>query len=377
MQGRDKTLIKNKFFELIRLLEIQEDLYSDDQEYVTGASNLRCLELIDELCAAGFEFASHDTEFDEGIRYILFNIGKTGNLPMIRKLLSAGLPVDVRNLIDLTLLQLTARSGHVDCVKFLLESGADTTVLNARAQTLMHLAMYACHQALIELLMSNGVDVNKTDDENMTPLDLLLFMFSQSQTESHVFHSNPEQVRNTLIFVLNTNRFTVSQDWMRYAVELGVNSHVIHELLANKDKNQNFLEVLTSRCSKVKGSNKEWFLQSLMEEVSQHMYSSPREIISVWFEKQISNPFSIIFDYRKTSFKSIFRLPTDTFKEFLNYLGYESLSELVKRGKELDKTHERLLELQSKEGESHIARLPVELVVKVGRHVQSAVVKRS
>ena len=71
---------------------------------------------------------------------------------MLRPLLEAGVPVDIRTSNGESLLMLAARNGHADTVQLLLEKGANPELQDADGNTALNLARANGNQNVIKLL---------------------------------------------------------------------------------------------------------------------------------------------------------------------------------------------------------------------------------
>ncbi|MEX2475518.1 ankyrin repeat domain-containing protein [Marinobacter sp.] len=70
----------------------------------------------------------------------MFDLARNGGTELLRPLLDAGIPVNLRTSEGETLLMLASRNGHVEAVRLLLEKGADPDARNHQGDTARALA---------------------------------------------------------------------------------------------------------------------------------------------------------------------------------------------------------------------------------------------
>lgn len=70
----------------------------------------------------------------------IFELARNGGTSMLRPMLEAGVPVDIRTSSGESLLILAARNGHADTVQLLLEKGANPALQDADGNTALSLA---------------------------------------------------------------------------------------------------------------------------------------------------------------------------------------------------------------------------------------------
>ncbi|NWN92018.1 ankyrin repeat domain-containing protein [Marinobacter adhaerens] len=73
----------------------------------------------------------------------LFELARNGGTQMLRPMLDAGVPVDMRTTNGDSLLMLAAGNGHAETVQLLLEKGANPELQNAEGDTALSLARAA------------------------------------------------------------------------------------------------------------------------------------------------------------------------------------------------------------------------------------------
>ncbi|SOB77228.1 hypothetical protein SAMN04488490_3019 [Marinobacter sp. LV10R510-11A] len=82
----------------------------------------------------------------------IFELARNGGTHMLRPMLEAGVPVNIRTSNGESLLMLAARNGHVDTVQLLLEKGANPELQDADGNTALSLARAMGAQDVIKHL---------------------------------------------------------------------------------------------------------------------------------------------------------------------------------------------------------------------------------
>lgn len=82
----------------------------------------------------------------------IFELARNGGTHMLRPMLEAGVPVDMRISNGESLLMLAARNGHADTVQLLLEKGANPALQDADGNTALSLARAIGAQDVIKHL---------------------------------------------------------------------------------------------------------------------------------------------------------------------------------------------------------------------------------
>ncbi|MBD3641716.1 MAG: ankyrin repeat domain-containing protein [Marinobacter sp.] len=102
----------------------------------------------------------------------LFDLARNGGTRMLRPLLEAGVPVDLRTSDGDSLLMLAASHNHADTVRFLLEKGANPDLANHRLHTPLMAAAISNAVGIVELLLEAGADPRVTDADGASAMDL-------------------------------------------------------------------------------------------------------------------------------------------------------------------------------------------------------------
>ncbi len=104
----------------------------------------------------------------------IWQAAMTGNTAAVRQHIDAGADLNAQEDVGgSTPLILTAIFGHPEVAKLLIDAGADLELRNHSGGTAIHLASFFCQPAVVELLLQAGADPNKTNNQNLTPLDVV------------------------------------------------------------------------------------------------------------------------------------------------------------------------------------------------------------
>ncbi|WP_309044067.1 ankyrin repeat domain-containing protein [Marinobacter sediminicola] len=82
----------------------------------------------------------------------IFELARNGGTQMLRPLLDAGVPANMRTSDGKSLLMLAAGNGHADTVQLLLEKGANPELKDEEGNTALSLARATDSQATVKLL---------------------------------------------------------------------------------------------------------------------------------------------------------------------------------------------------------------------------------
>lgn len=91
-----------------------------------------------------------------------FELARNGGTHMLRPMLEAGVPVNIRTSNGESLLMLAARNGHVDTVQLLLEKGANPELQDADGNTALSLARAMGAQDVIKHLIAKPPTSSKS-----------------------------------------------------------------------------------------------------------------------------------------------------------------------------------------------------------------------
>lgn len=87
-----------------------------------------------------------------------FDLARQGRTEPLGEMIDAGVPVDVRNPRQDTLLIVATYAEQAETVGDLLARGADTDAVNANGQTAVSCAVFRRNEALLRMLLDAGAD---------------------------------------------------------------------------------------------------------------------------------------------------------------------------------------------------------------------------
>ncbi|GAA4658539.1 ankyrin repeat domain-containing protein [Arthrobacter cryoconiti] len=91
---------------------------------------------------------------------IAMDLAREGNTAELAQFLDHGLPVDVLDTEENTLLMLAAYKGQVETVSMLLKRGADANIRNNRDQSPIAGALFKGEDAVVTLLVAASADLD-------------------------------------------------------------------------------------------------------------------------------------------------------------------------------------------------------------------------
>lgn len=108
-----------------------------------------------------------ELDFERGIWYA----AQYGDLERVKKLISQGCYVDIKDKSGYTALHYAARAGHLDVCKYLLTKGADiNAVTKCGEATSLHRAASVGKYEIVKFLIENRADVSRKDTDGKTVL---------------------------------------------------------------------------------------------------------------------------------------------------------------------------------------------------------------
>ncbi|MBV4459468.1 ankyrin repeat domain-containing protein [Pseudomonas sp. COR58] len=108
----------------------------------------------------------------------VFNKAREGDAAMLDRLISAGLPVNLRNGKGDTLLMLASYYGHLDAVQVLLKHKADPEQRNGNGQSPIAGAAFKGDLAVVKALVDGGADIDGASFDGRTAL-MMAAMFNR------------------------------------------------------------------------------------------------------------------------------------------------------------------------------------------------------
>jgi ankyrin repeat protein len=88
----------------------------------------------------------------------VFDLARQGHTGPLGEMIDAGVPVDVRNPRQDTLLIVAAYAEHLETVVDLIARGADLDAVNANGQTVVSCAVFRRSEPLLRTLLDAGAD---------------------------------------------------------------------------------------------------------------------------------------------------------------------------------------------------------------------------
>lgn len=100
---------------------------------------------------------------------------KSGDISMVRTLISQGAYINIKDKYGCTPLHLAAMNGHTSVVEMLIAKGADINDKMMVGMTPLHGAAQMNQTEMVKLLIDKGADVNARDISGHTPLHVAAF----------------------------------------------------------------------------------------------------------------------------------------------------------------------------------------------------------
>jgi ankyrin repeat protein len=113
-------------------------------------------------------------EFTEQV----FNKARDGDAEMLDRLVTAGLPVNLKNSKGDTLLMLASYYGHLDAVNVLLKHKADPEMRNGNGQSPIAGAAFKGDLAVVKALVEAGAEIEGSSFDGRTAL-MMAAMFNR------------------------------------------------------------------------------------------------------------------------------------------------------------------------------------------------------
>lgn len=106
------------------------------------------------------------------LQLMALGYARNGDTAALTSMLEAGLPANLADSQDQTLLMLACYYGHVDTARVLLQYGAEVDRRNARGQTPLGGASFKGYLEVARLLVAHGADLQADNGHGATPLAL-------------------------------------------------------------------------------------------------------------------------------------------------------------------------------------------------------------
>ena len=116
------------------------------------------------------EITSQEEKRYEELQQMALGFARTGETNQLRKMIEAGMPVNLSDPKGQTLLMLASYNGHTKTTAMLLEAGADPDRRNDRGQTPLAGVSFKGYPEIAELLNEYGADMNADSGGGMAPI---------------------------------------------------------------------------------------------------------------------------------------------------------------------------------------------------------------
>ncbi len=125
-----------------------------------------------KLIEKGADISIRDRSGNDALRYAVYR----GNIDMIKSLLGMGADINSKNNSESTPLMLAIYNGNTGLIKFLIEKGADIKLKNDSFNDALMCAADSPKPLpeIFELLIEKGAGINTRDNENATPLMIVM-----------------------------------------------------------------------------------------------------------------------------------------------------------------------------------------------------------
>jgi ankyrin repeat protein len=108
------------------------------------------------------------------------DLARAGDTELLESMVRAGLPVNLADHQDNTLLMLACYHDHLDTAQMLLALGAEPDRRNRRGQTPLGGVAFKGYAAIARLLLQHGAEVDADNGNGMTPL-MFAEMFGRTE----------------------------------------------------------------------------------------------------------------------------------------------------------------------------------------------------
>lgn len=126
----------------------------------------------------------------------MFDHARQGDASTLARLLSLGVPVNLRNEKGDTLLMLACYYGHLDATRVLLEHSADTEIYNDNGQLPLAAAVFKDYRDIAELLLARGAKVDGAAPDGRTALMMAAMFNRTGMLDLMLAHGGDPHVRN-------------------------------------------------------------------------------------------------------------------------------------------------------------------------------------
>ncbi len=106
----------------------------------------------------------------EALQRQALDCARAGETEVLRAMLAAGMPINLRDAKGNTLLMLACYHQHLEAAELLLARGADPDLRNDRGQTPLGGAAFKGYNDIVTLLLRHGAEINADQGGGKTPL---------------------------------------------------------------------------------------------------------------------------------------------------------------------------------------------------------------
>lgn len=104
------------------------------------------------------------------LQQIALDFARSGETTELKKMIDAGLPVDLADEKGQTLLMLSSYNGRKETTRMLLDAGADPDRRNDRGQTPLGGTAFKGYREIAGLLIDAGADIHADNGAGMSPI---------------------------------------------------------------------------------------------------------------------------------------------------------------------------------------------------------------
>ena len=132
------------------------------------------------------------------LQWLALDYARTGETESLAGMLGHGLPVNLADVRENSLLMLACYHQHLETARLLLACGADVDRRNRRGQTPLGGAAFKGYDDIVTLLLDCGADIDADNGLGMTPL-MFAAMFGRTRVLARLqAHGASLQRRNRL-----------------------------------------------------------------------------------------------------------------------------------------------------------------------------------
>lgn len=141
------------------------------------------------------EITKEEEQRYEELCQMAFDMARNDECQSLEKMISAGLPVNLKNHKGNSLLMLSSYNGAFKTTQMLLNHGASVDERNDRGQTPLAGVCFKGDFPMVKLLVENGADIDANNGMGLTPYSFAL-MFKRSDIAQYLL----EKTTNKSLF---------------------------------------------------------------------------------------------------------------------------------------------------------------------------------